>query len=286
VEESRVLRRRKSSTTDAVLERNICFVDTPGYSGDDSKAEDIGRVIDYVEGLLYQTTSVSSMDDSDLFGVISGSGGIAVDVVLYLLPPRKLIFLSFQRLANYSLGHDISEDIEFMQRLSGLTNLIPVIAKSDTLSANELVAIKTSILARLQTSSIKPFFFGNAVDDALLSVQELSLEHLVSSEDKSALEPIEFPFPVPTHPYAVSSTLGSDTDTMDASLLMSPDYVQPLRPSELAALVNRVFDPESIAWLRHCAAKRFLAWRRRITVGLNGTALNSKCHCHFLSLSS
>lgn len=89
IEESRVLRRRKSSTTDAVLERNLCFVDTPGYSIDASKAEDIGRVTDYVEGLLYQTTSVTSMDDSDLFGVVSGSGGIAVDVVLYLLPPRK-----------------------------------------------------------------------------------------------------------------------------------------------------------------------------------------------------
>ncbi|KAJ4357289.1 uncharacterized protein N0V89_001864 [Didymosphaeria variabile] len=249
IEESRVLRRRKSSTTDAVLERNLCFVDTPGYSSDALKAEDMGRVIDYVEGLLYQTTSVSSMDDSDLFGVISGSGGIAVDVVLYLLPPR----------------HDISEDIEFMQRLSALTNLIPVIAKSDTLPANELVSIKTSILARLQTSSIKPFFFGNAVDDALLAVQELSLEQSspASSAEKSALEPKEYPFPVATHPYAVSSTLGPDTDTMDASLLMSPDYVQPLLPSELATLVNRVFDPDSIAWLRHSAAKKFLTWRRR-----------------------
>ncbi|KAL5373855.1 hypothetical protein DPSP01_012390 [Paraphaeosphaeria sporulosa] len=249
VEESRVLRRRKSSTTDAVLERNICFVDTPGYSGDASRAEDMGRVIDYVEGLLYQTTAVSSMEDNDLFGVISGSGGIAVDVVLYLLPPRP----------------DISEDIEFMQRLSGLTNLIPVIAKCDTLSAHELVAIKTSILARLQTSSVKPFFFGNAVDDALLAVQELSLEQSssASSDDKPALEPNEFPFSIPTHPYAVSSTLGSDSETMDASLLMSPDYVQPLLPSELAALVTRVFDPESITWLRHSAAKKFLAWRRR-----------------------
>lgn len=66
-------------------------MDTPGYSGDASKAEDIGRVIDYLEGLLYQTTAVSSMDDSDLFGMISGSGGIAVDVVLYLLPPRKTL---------------------------------------------------------------------------------------------------------------------------------------------------------------------------------------------------
>ncbi|KAL1612051.1 hypothetical protein SLS60_000274 [Paraconiothyrium brasiliense] len=162
-------------------------------------------------------------------------------------------------------GNDISEDIEFMQRLSTLTNLIPVIAKSDTLSANELLTIKTSILARLQTSSIKPFFFGNGVDDALLAVQELSLEQSspASSDDKPAIEPKEYPFPVATHPYAVSSTLGPDTDTMDASLLMSPDYVQPLLPSELATLVNRVFDPDSIAWLRHSAAKKFLAWRRR-----------------------
>lgn len=78
---------------------------------------------------------------------------------------------------------------------------------------------------------------------------------------------------------------------------MSPDYVQPLLPSELAALVTQVFDPESIAWLRHSAAKKFLAWRRRTklpgdsmmmqglaqprspttaSVGLNGGNMNCK----------
>lgn len=195
-----------------------------------------------------------------------------------------------------------------MQRLSSLTNLIPVIARSDTISVNELVAIKTSILARLQTSSIKPFFFGNAVDDALLAVQEISLDQTSSvSSEKPVPEPKEFPFPVPTYPYAVSSTLGSDADTMDASLLMSPDYVQPLLPSELAVLVERVFDPDSIAWLRHSAAKKFLSWRRRTklprdsfilqslqqqsvrrgsastsaSIGLNGAAPNSKIQSHF-----
>ncbi|KAJ4293271.1 hypothetical protein N0V90_008553 [Kalmusia sp. IMI 367209] len=260
VEESRVLRRRKSSI-DAVLERNLCFVDTPGYNADSSKSEDVSRVTDYVESLLCQTTSVTSMDDNDLVGVISGSGGIGVDVVFYLLPPSQ----------------DISNDVEFMQRLSALTNVIPVIAKSDMLSAAELVAVKTSILARLQTTSIKPFLFGNAVDDALLAVQGLSLEHSThaSSENKAASEPKEFPFPVPTHPYAVSSTLGPDTETMDASLLMSPDYVQPLVPSELAALVNRVFDPESIAWLRHSAAKKFITWRRRTKLPRDSLILHS-----------
>lgn len=153
-----------------------------------------------------------------------------------------------------------------MQRLSVLTNVIPVIAKSDTLSPAELITTKTSILARLQTTPMQPFFFGNALDDALLAVQELTTEQTLSpaSDVTSVLELRDFPFPKPTHPFAVSSTLGLDTETMDASVLMSPDYTQPLIPSELAALVNHVFDPESIAWLRHSAAKKFIGWRRRI----------------------
>jgi len=49
---------------------------------------------------------------------------------------------------------------------------------------------------------------------------------------------------------------------MDASLLMSPDYVSPLLPSELHILVEQLFEPDNIAWLRHSAVKKFLAWRR------------------------
>jgi hypothetical protein len=162
-------------------------------------------------------------------------------------------------------AHDISKDLDYMQRLSGLTNVIPIIAKSDTLSPSNVVAIKTSILARLQTSLVKPFFFGKPLEDALLAVQGLPIV-AASSNPSSSFDPSEataYPFNVPTYPYAISSTPGPDSDTMDASLLMSPDYVQPLVPSELITLVKQVFDPESIAWLRHSAAKKFLAWRRR-----------------------
>lgn len=192
-----------------------------------------------------------------------------------------------------------------MQRLSALTNVIPVIAKSDTLTTQETINLKTSILVRLQTTTIKPFLFGSALDDALLAVQGLTAGPTQSSsiENTSPDEPDEsaqFPFVIPTYPYTVSSTPGSDNDNMDASLLMSPDYVQPLLPSELTALVNQVFDPESIAWLRHSAAKKFLAWRRRTNlpgdsyvtprlqqprsprtavVGLNGTTMNRKSLC-------
>jgi hypothetical protein len=189
-----------------------------------------------------------------------------------------------------------------MQRLSAFTNVIPVIAKSETLSAQEVISLKTTILARLQATSIKPFFFGKPLDDALIAVQGLSIVHQPStltttSSPEASREPDQYPFTTPTYPYAISSISGPDNDTMDASLLMSPDYVQPLLPSELSVLVDQIFEPESIAWLRHSAAKKFLAWRRRTkqpgdsfrlqtlqrshspmtaSVGLNGAALNGE----------
>lgn len=166
-----------------------------------------------------------------------------------------------------------------MQRLSALTNVIPVIGKSDTLSPSEVVAVKTSILARLQTTSVKPFFFGKPVEDALLAVQGLPIvatsSNSSSSEPSTSSEANQYPFNVPTHPYAISSTPGSDSDTMDASLLMSPDYVQPLLPSELTTLVNQIFDPDSMAWLRYSAAKKFLAWRRRTKLSGDSFILHS-----------
>jgi len=63
-------------------------------------------------------------------------------------------------------------------------------------------------------------------------------------------------------PYAVSSLPSSDDETMDASLLMSPDYVQPLVQTELSDLVSQVFSPEAISYLRHHAALKCVRWRK------------------------
>jgi hypothetical protein len=133
--------------------------------------------------------------------------------------------------------------------------------------------LKTSILAQLQTTAFRPFFFGETIDDALLDVQGLSLSKPPVSSASN--EGNQYPFTTPTYPYAVSSTLGPDHDTMDASVLMSPDYVQPLLPSELTALVNQVFDPDSITWLRHSAAKKFVAWRHRVNLPGESTMVRS-----------
>ncbi|KAF2752053.1 hypothetical protein M011DRAFT_473331 [Sporormia fimetaria CBS 119925] len=261
-------RRRRSSTTEAVLERNITFVDTPGFGASASCEEEQSRVVDYVESLLHQNASLATMEDSDVLGVISGNGGVQVDVVFYLLNSE----------------HDISKDITFMQRLSTLTNVIPIISKADTVTASEIVAIKTSILARLQTSSVKPFFFGKPVEDALLTVQGLPI--VASSADAattSTPESKQYPFNMPTYPYAISTAPGTDLETMDASLLMSSGYVQPLLPSELATLVTQVFDPESMAWLRHSAARRFLAWKRRMGMLDHSSILRKLQHSAYTS---
>ncbi len=113
-------------------------------------------------------------------------------------------------------------------------------AKTDVLTPEQLAQSKVQISSQLQEANIRPFAF-----------------HLSSDIAGGGVEA--------TAPYAISSAPGSDHETMDASLLMSPDYVQPLIPTELNALVNQVFSQDGASWLRHSAARKLLQWRRSDT---------------------
>lgn len=88
VEEMKVLRRRKSMG-DTVLERNLCFVDTPGYSHGVSKIEGIELTLQYIESQLGRSFSPPSDGESDITGLLSGNGGSQVDVVFYLISQSK-----------------------------------------------------------------------------------------------------------------------------------------------------------------------------------------------------
>jgi hypothetical protein len=92
LEESSVLRRRKSGDG-TVLERNLCFVDTPGYDSGTSLLEGMDLIIQYIEGQIKKTLNITSLDDAELLGLVGGSGGCQVDVVLYLLAHRKALRL-------------------------------------------------------------------------------------------------------------------------------------------------------------------------------------------------
>ncbi|KAL2074557.1 hypothetical protein VTL71DRAFT_8335 [Oculimacula yallundae] len=222
LEESRVLRRRKSMG-DSILERNLCFVDTPGFGSQTSCLECITPVIDYIESQYRKVTTLEDMSQPEMINLLSGNGGSQVDVVLYLISDKiKPV------------------DIEYMRRLSALTNVIPLVARADTLTSEEISSLKEIIMSEIEAANVRPFLFGLTPQAAQHTSQ-------------------------PSPPYAISTTPSKDHDTMDASLLMSPDYVQPLILSELHTLVSRIFDQDSVSWLRHSAAKKFLAWRASST---------------------
>ncbi|KAG9240030.1 Septin-domain-containing protein [Calycina marina] len=214
LEEGRILRRRKSMG-DSVLERNLCFVDTPGYGSKTSCLESMTPVVDYIEAQLQKAAALRDISDSEMISMLSGSGGTQVDVVFYLFSQRVK-----------------SIDIEYLKRLMPLTNIVPLIARSDTLSAESLVNIKSNIISELAANNIRTFPLG-------FSAESIS----------------------PTSPFAVSTHPSKDEETMEASLLMSPDYIQPLLPSELEYLVSQIFERDTISWLRHLAAKKFIQWR-------------------------
>ncbi|QSZ35014.1 hypothetical protein DSL72_007876 [Monilinia vaccinii-corymbosi] len=218
VDESKILSRRKSMG-DSVLERNLCFVDTPGYGNKTSCLEVISPVVDYIESQFQKVESKDGLTDSDMIHLLGGNGGSQVDVVFYII-----------------INKIKPVDIEYLRRISPMTNVIPLIARSEVLSLEDLVSVKRHVLSELRAANIRPFLFGLSLDDALHSSQ-------------------------PAAPYAISTMLSKDHETMDASLLMSPEYIQPLVQSELTALVDQLFEPDSIAWLRNSAAKKFVQWR-------------------------
>ncbi|CAK7231316.1 hypothetical protein SCUCBS95973_007871 [Sporothrix curviconia] len=231
--------RRRKSLGDNVLDRNICFVDTPGFTRSTSTMDSIMPVVEYVKSYLQKLCS-NSLSDADFVGLISGDGGTSVDVVFYLIADSLK-----------------PADIEYMRLLTPLTNVIPLLARADSLRMEAGVAeAKEKIARQLHEANIQPFVFTIPT-----AAQEFSLT-LASS---SGLP----------QPYAVSSANGSDHDIMEASLLMSPDYVQPLVPTDLATLVDQVFCPDGISRLRHAAAQKFARWRRSSSVDSSSSSSNN-----------
>ncbi|CAI7640560.1 unnamed protein product [Penicillium glandicola] len=215
LEDSRVLQRRKS-IGEIVLERNLCFVDTPATNlSCEGQTDAIGQ---YMRQQFFRATNALSGSSVDFQNLLAGNGGSQVDAILYLISSDTL-----------------STDVECIRKLCELSNVIPVISKADTLTQIQITHLKLRFHEQAREAGIKPFLFGDPPN---------GLDGLESQP-----------------PYAVSSEKTTDTETMDASTLMSPDYVQPLVPSELNALVNKMFDHDNLAWMRHSAAKKLLQQR-------------------------
>ncbi|KAK2758908.1 heat shock protein [Colletotrichum kahawae] len=203
---------------DLVLDRNVCFVDTPGYQETCRPYDTVGQVSHYVESQL-QRSRLDDLDDSNALRTIGAGGGRLVDAVLYMI----------------SLSGLSTTDLRYIHQLQSLTNVVPLLAQADLLTAGEVAKSKERIIRQLADAGLDLFTFTSLGLDAAGT----------------------------SNVFAISSKTGTDDDVMDASILMSPEYVQPLVPTDLSSLVHSIFSFDGAACLRHNAAKKLLGWRRR-----------------------
>lgn len=225
--ESRRMLLRRKSTGEGVLERNITFIDTPGFA----TARGVQGVMRSFKATLSRTAKMESMHDNELINMLSGEGGVQIDAVLYIFDPAVAS----------SESSSTQEETELLRYLCKWTNVIPLVGRSDTVSAEDLATRKGQLLRMLRELQVEPCIAEASKGDG--------------EDEKDNAE-------APSEPFAVSSALGDDSETIDASTLMSSTYLQPLVPSDLDAFVSQFLEPNNIARLRHLSATKFLLWRQ------------------------
>ena len=75
---------------DAVLERNLCFVDT-------SSSTKLEHIVRYLEQQLMLARSAADLRSHNFVGLLSGRGGTQVDVILYLVSHGRCLDCSRNR---------------------------------------------------------------------------------------------------------------------------------------------------------------------------------------------
>ncbi|KAF2161755.1 hypothetical protein M409DRAFT_69560 [Zasmidium cellare ATCC 36951] len=222
--ESRRMLHRRKSIGEGALDRNLTFIDTRGLDDD----RDIQRLLEYVKSDMQRTARLDSMGDSELVNLLSGDGGAQIDAIIYLFDP------------NPKDGSDpvqcglTEKHQELVRHLCKWNNFIPVIGRADTVTAEALEMRKNQIHELLGSMSVESY--------ALAESNEANTSRL--------------------EPFAVSSALGDDTEVIDASILMSSQYMQPLLPSELGSFLELFLTPDNISKMRHLSAIKFVLWRQ------------------------
>jgi len=82
LEDSRVLQRRKS-IGEIVLERNLCFVDTPAANL--SRVGQTDATAQYMRQQFLRATNALNSSSVDFQNLLAGNGGSQVDAILYLI---------------------------------------------------------------------------------------------------------------------------------------------------------------------------------------------------------
>lgn len=230
---------------ESALDRNVCFVDSAGSCGDDA-------AVDYLEAKFRETANVINISYAQVVNLLTSSSSLSefshVDVCFYMIQDNLVQY-----------------DIDYMARISSFAPVIPIIAKSDRLSGDEILDLKVAVLKELDRAGIKPFLFDTQLSEAIKHGEETLQNPSIDKPrtPENCHNPLLFPC-------AVASVEAGEPEML-ASVLMSPDYCPKLEDSELADLCSYVFSEHGSAWLRYAAAKKFMDWTVcfQLTNGLN-----------------
>ncbi|KAI8610243.1 Septin-domain-containing protein [Chytriomyces sp. MP71] len=196
-------------------QENITFVDTPGFGSFMDAMTVIQPCIEYLIQKFRETDTIFTKKTSSarLNQLFKQAGLGHVDVCLYCILHRVK-----------------SVDLEFMRVLAGHVSLVPLIVKSDTMTLEEVFALKLNILEQLSCANIPIYGFG---------LGEGELMSLARSKVGGGV------------PFAVS------TKGVDGKIAFGGECM-----NEIVLLRKQLFC-NHVADFRALGAERFVSWRTR-----------------------
>ncbi|KAF8941316.1 Septin-domain-containing protein [Dissophora ornata] len=117
---------------------NLCIVDTPGFGDELNREHNLTPLIQYIDQQYEEYMAAERHP-----GVRKAIPDTRIHAVLYFIAPT---------------GHGLKElDVKALKTLSQKANVIPLIAKADTMTAEEKVAFKSLLMRDLEAHEIKTF---------------------------------------------------------------------------------------------------------------------------------
>ncbi|KAG0368413.1 hypothetical protein BGZ54_001987 [Gamsiella multidivaricata] len=277
-----------------ILVKNICFVDTPGYSSFNNPNRAMDLVISYL-GLQFQTTneyfSKSAASDDSLGRFLANNTTGAhghVDACLYVIE-----------------GQLTDLDIVFMQRLQVWVNLVPVLvpmsapvqdsdSSVEVPPAMDIATARLDLIRQLRENGIEIYGIEEGEARAALSAPRFSLD--APTEDEISTHPLSldasplqtefvsppFIFHVPEDAVEAVAAVRMDVDVQqlnvtghgedsrgetlashDSSTATSSSSSVDQPQADLGPLRQWVY-VSNLAVLRHHTTLKFLKWRRHL----------------------
>ncbi|BFZ19572.1 hypothetical protein BsWGS_22615 [Bradybaena similaris] len=153
----RIQKTVKVDTTQVTLKENgvqlkLTVVDTPGFGDAVDNSNCWSPVIDFIDSKYEEYLNAESRVNR------STSADTRVHSCLYFIAPT---------------GHGLKPlDVEFMKRLHDKVNIIPLIAKADTLTPDECREFKKTVLNEIAQHKIRIYEFPDCEDEEEMKVQK------------------------------------------------------------------------------------------------------------------